>query len=102
MSAYTFTTQQLAERLQTHPHTIRAFRAGLRSPALLEGLPEPVQKQPRLVWLVADIEAWLDSRRTFRVDTQPQPAYTPAPAPRRGPGRPRKYAAAAAQEGGAQ
>ena len=91
--ALTLTTQQLAELLQTHPHSIRAFRAGLRSPALLAGLPEPMQAQPRLVWLRADIEAWLDSRRTFRfrtgTDTHDAPAVS-----RRGPGRPRKTGSA--------
>ena len=109
MSAtYTYTTAQLAERLQTHPHTIRGFRSGLRSPELLCGLPEPIQKQPHLIWLVADIEAWLDSRRTFRPDAQPTPAPTPRPATKRGPGRPRKEQAdpapvdAAMSEGGEQ
>ncbi len=66
MSAYTITTAQLAERLQLHPHTIRAFRAGQRNTEILRGLPAPVASQPHLIWLVADIEAWLDSRRTFR------------------------------------
>jgi len=72
MSAtYTYTTAQIAERLQTHPASIRAYRSGQRRQPLLEGLPEPIQKQPRCIWLVADIEAWLDSRRTFRPDAQP-------------------------------
>ncbi|MHB1351726.1 MAG: hypothetical protein ACYCWA_00260 [Thiobacillus sp.] len=92
MSAYTFTSQQLAERLQTNPASIRAYRAGQRRQPLLEGLPEPVQTQPRLIWLVADIEAWLESRRTFR---PPQTEATPPEREvtqqvKRGPGRPRK------------
>lgn len=94
MSAYTFTTQQLAELLQIHPHSIRAFRAGLRSPALLGGLPEPVQKQPRLVWLVADIETWLDSRRTFRPAQTEASPHEGSASIKRGPGRPRKTGSA--------
>lgn len=100
MSAtYTITTQQLAERLPTNAATIRAYRAGQRCPALLIGLPEPIQTQPHLRWLVADIEAWLESRRTFRPATAtdaPTDAPTtdttpPAEAPRapRKRGRPR-------------
>lgn len=93
MSTYTLTSQQLAERLQTNPESIRAYRAGQRRQPLLEGLPTPIQTQPRLIWLVADIEAWLESRRTFRADAQ---AAVPAPTPaaKRGPGRPRKGGAA--------
>lgn len=66
MSAYTLTSQQLAERLQTNPASIRAYRAGQRRQPLLVGLPEPIQSQPRLIWLVSDIEAWLETKRTFR------------------------------------
>jgi hypothetical protein len=69
---YTITGTQLAERLQTNPASIRAYRAGQRRQVLLIGLPDPIQTHPRLVWLVADIEAWLESRRTFRPDTAPQ------------------------------
>lgn len=82
----TITGAQLAERLQTNPASIRAYRAGQRSPAFLAGLPEPIQSQPRLLWLVADIAAWIESRRTFRPDAVPVP---PEPAPRRR-GRPSK------------
>ncbi len=99
---YTITGAQLAERLQTNPASIRAYRAGQRSPAFLAGLPEPIQSQPRLLWLVADINAWIESRRTFRPDTPAPNATPPAEAPRKR-GRPRKYPApAAAQEGGQQ
>jgi hypothetical protein len=91
---YTLTTKQLAERLQTNPGSIRSYRSGLRTPPVLIGLPEPIQSQPRLLWLTSDVEAWLDSRRTFK----PAPAGQSAPA-RRGRGRPRKYVGG--QEGGA-
>lgn len=102
MSAtYTITTQQLAERLPTNAATIRAYRAGQRCPALLIGLPEPIQTQPHLRWLVTDIEAWLESRRTFRPDA---PANTtPASEPSRKRGRPRNEPRAASlAKGGAQ
>lgn len=90
---YTITGAQLAERLQTNPASIRAYRAGQRSPAFLAGLPEPIQSQPRLLWLVADINAWIESRRTFRPATPDNSTDTTSPAesPRkRGRGRPRK------------
>lgn len=96
----TLTGAQLAERLQTNPASIRAYRAGQRSPAFLAGLPEPIQSQPRLLWLVADIEAWIQTRRTFR---PADPTDTTQPAePQRKRGRPRKTADGHghAQEGG--
>lgn len=88
---YTITGTQLAERLQTNPASIRAYRAGQRRQPLLVGLPEPIQTQPRLVWLVCDIDAWLESRRTFRPGSD---APTPAADAKRGPGRPRKTGSA--------
>lgn len=99
-TTYTITTQQLAERLPTNAATIRAYRAGQRRPALLIGLPQPIQTQPRLLWLVADIEDWLESRRTFRFRPEQQsPAPAPAAHTPRRPGRPRKSAAAQAEGG---
>lgn len=100
---YTITGAQLAERLQTNPASIRAYRAGVRAPAFLAGLPEPIQSQPRLLWLVADIEAWIDSRRTFRPH---DPIWQPPAEPQRKRGRPRNEpradaATAPEPEGGA-
>lgn len=83
---YVITSQQLAERLQTNPASIRAYRAGLRCPPLLSGLPAPIQNQPRLLWLTRDIEAWIESRRTF----SPSAAPTAPTAPARKIGRPTK------------
>lgn len=88
----TITGAQLAERLQTNPASIRAYRAGQRSPAFLAGLPEPIQSQPRLLWLVADINAWIESRRTFRPDTPTD--TTQSTAPQRKRGRPRNISRA--------
>lgn len=100
----TITGAQLAERLQTNPASIRAYRAGQRSPAFLAGLPEPIQSQPRLLWLAADIVAWVESRRTFRPDaTADTTPAAEAPRKRGRPrGRPRNAARADAKsEGGA-
>ena len=99
----TITGAQLAERLQTNPASIRAYRAGQRSPAFLAGLPEPIQSQPRLLWLAADIAAWVESRRTFRPDATAD--TTPTSEPSRKRGRPRNERneprAAAGSKGGA-
>lgn len=80
--------RDLAAHLKTHPASIRAHRAGLRSPAVLRGLPEPIQTQPKLLWLRADIDAWLESRRTFRAELTTAPS--PAPLAPRRRGRPPK------------
>jgi hypothetical protein len=87
---YTLTTKQLAERLQTNPGSIRSYRSGIRRPPVLIGLPEPIQTQPRLLWLTADIEAWINTKRTFKPDQAPAPAAQPEPQPARRRGRPRK------------
>lgn len=85
--------KELAESLGIPRQSILRHRAGLNHHPLLTCLPEPAMSRPRLVWWVADIEAWIESRRTFRTDT-PTDAAT-----RRGPGRPRKAAAPAAESG---
>lgn len=97
---YTLTTQQLADRLQTNPASIRTHRTGKSVTPVLDGLPDPIQVQPRLIWLVADIEAWLDSRRTFRAPPSPPQNESVDPvvvAVKKGRGRPRKEK----EEGGA-
>lgn len=72
--------------------------------------------RPRLVWLTADINDWIESRRTFRPDTElaelprkreRQPAEAQKTADPRRRGRPTKTeqarrAAQVAGEGGAQ
>ena len=76
----------LADSLGIPRQSILRHRAGLASHPLLQGLPEPIMSRPRLVWLTADIDAWIESRRTFLPDAAPAAA-----APRkRGRGRPRK------------
>lgn len=99
MEKQTFTIHDLAVALDCARPTILAHRAGQRHCRLLDGLPEPVQQRPRLLWLRADIEAWLADKRTYRPATAT--TETLAPAPRRGPGRPRKAAQAGGGGGGA-
>lgn len=85
---------ELAQLVHLAPQTIRQYRAGLCSSQLLRALPEPAFTRPRLMWLRADVEAWLTS-----LSKRPVPPVIPArdgqPAKRR-PGRPRKV-----QQGGA-
>ncbi len=82
----TINSTELARMLGIPRPAIAQHRARIIDHQILRGLPEAIQTRPRLVWLRADIEAWLNSRRTFRPSDAP--AQAPTPAPRRG--RPRK------------
>jgi len=82
---------ELSEALGVSKFTILQFRAGLRDCPLLHGLPEPVMSRPRLMWLVADIKAWLESKRTFREEKEEMRKIEEEVA-RRKRGRPRKTA----------
>lgn len=84
----TINSTELAAMLGIPRAAIAQHRARIIDHQILRGLPEAIQTRPRLVWLRADIEAWLNSRRTFRPDTT-----APTPAPCRG--RPRKEGGAA-------
>jgi len=85
MEKYTITSEELAQRLGIPRSAILRHRAGVISHQLLKGLPEPIMTRPKLVWVLKDIEAWIESIRTFRAPAeQPQPA-------RRGRGRSRKH-----------
>lgn len=97
----TIEAAEIAAGFRIPKTAILRTRAGIQDHPLLRGLPEPLMTRPRLVWLRADINAWIESRRTFRPDTPAPNATPPAEAPRKR-GRPRKSAAAAAQKGGAQ
>lgn len=55
----------------------------------LAGFPEPCLRQPILLWLDADIDAWLASQSTIAPTPEPTPAILPEPA-KRGRGRPRR------------
>jgi predicted DNA-binding transcriptional regulator AlpA len=71
----------LANALGIPRQAILNHRANLVLHPLLFNLPDPIMTRPRLVWLVADIEAWLESRRTFRKKSVES---TPPPQPKRG------------------
>ncbi len=101
MEPFTIEAPGLAAGLGIPRHAILQHRAGLINHPLLIGLPAPIMTRPRLVWLRADIEAWIESRRTFRFD-QAAPAEACAATPRKR-GRPRKQLARQPmQEGGEQ
>lgn len=50
--------------------TIRRHLYGMRRVSLLNDLPAPVSRRPKLVWIEADIRDWLDSKRTFNKPTE--------------------------------
>lgn len=87
-TTYTISTRDLAARLQVTPLSIRQHRSGMPGSPLLDGLPQPIQSRPRCLWLIHDIEAWLDSKRTFRpaadVSAEGQTQARQKPRPRRG------------------
>jgi hypothetical protein len=60
--------------------------------ALLEGMPDPVCRQPKMLWLESDVDAWLMSQSTLSPAPAPtHSANAPAPEKRgRGRGRPRR------------
>ena len=62
-----------------------------RLTAALDGMPEPVIRQPVMLWLDADLDAWLAAQST--VAPAPAPVPVPPPIPvKRGRGRPRRMA----------
>jgi predicted DNA-binding transcriptional regulator AlpA len=87
MEKLTVNSKELAEALGVSPLAIRRHRAGIKLHQVLRDLPAPIATRPRLVWWRADIEAWIQARRTF-VSTG---ELNVVPARRRG--RPRKEAA---------
>ena len=62
-----------------------------RLTAALEGMPEPVIRQPVMLWLDADLDAWLASQSTVAPAPVPVPVTPPVPV-KRGRGRPRRMA----------
>lgn len=97
MSLFTIEAPEIAAGLGINRHAILQHRAGSISHPLLTGLPAPLMSRPRLVWLRADIEAWIESRRTFRPTDPDAATNTDTPAePQRQRGRPRKTASGSA------
>ena len=90
--------KQLAQKSCASVSSIRKHVAGIRPSPMLEGLPAPVCRGRKLLWLECDVDAWLAAQ-----SSAPTPTPAPAPAePKRRRGRPRKITTAAAGgEGGA-
>jgi hypothetical protein len=97
----TICIDELADALGIRRHAILQHRSGVRAHPLLHGLPAPAATRPRLIWWARDIEAWVSSRLTFRPPSAPSDQPEPPAEPPRRRGRPRKYAAAAGEKGGA-
>ena len=84
----------LAVMLAINSQTILKHRSGVRICPRLEGLPDPYETRPKLLWWLADIDAWAESRRTFRpnntlAESTLTPSLTiPLLPKKRSPGRP--------------
>lgn len=68
------------------PVTLARHAAGSKPARCLAGFPAPARRGrgQRLAWVLVDIQAWVESHRTYAA---PQPA--PTGAGKRRPGRPR-------------
>ena len=87
MAEYLTYLKELSDALGISEQAVRQHRCGVKPHPLLLGLPAPAATRPRLTWWTADIDAWVDSRRTFR----PQDSDLAGnEAGARGRGRPRK------------
>jgi predicted DNA-binding transcriptional regulator AlpA len=86
MEKLTINSKELAAALGVSSIAIRRHRAGIKQHQILHDLPEPIATRPKLVWWRGDIEAWIESRRTFIATGER------AETPTRRRGRPRKEA----------
>lgn len=82
----------VAERSGVSLITARKHMHGIRLTSLLEGLPAPVCRNPKMLWLESDVDTWLANQSTL-AQPAPPPEQQPADTPKRGPGRPRKQSA---------
>ncbi len=92
MTARRIDLPTVAEKAGISLVTARKHMHGVRLTPLLAGLPAPIFRSPKMLWLQADVDAWLANQSTL---AQPalSPEQQPADTPRRGPGRPRKQSA---------
>ena len=67
----------LSAMLGISRQAILRHRCGNKPHPLLDHLPEPATTRPCLRWWRADIDAWIDSRRTYR-PSEDEPAKEPA------------------------
>lgn len=88
--------KQVADKVCVSVALFRRHHYGQEKSPLLAGFPPPCARGRRLLWLDADIDAWLAAQSTYKPSAAPIPAPAPAPvsAPKRPRGRPRKLAAA--------
>ena len=94
--------EEVAEMIGTSVSTLRKHVYGYRTSTMFEGLPDPCVKERRpkrgkVMWIDADIQAWLESQRTFKPKAEQAEQIAMAAVttpPRRKAGRPRKMAAA--------
>jgi predicted DNA-binding transcriptional regulator AlpA len=84
---------ELAAHLGIARGTLHKHLSGTRQSPILQGLPDPVSRRGKTLWISQDIEDWLETRRTFRPVPipEPEPQLLPLPQPPRR-GRPRKIA----------
>jgi len=90
--------KQVADKACVSVPLFRRHLYGYEKSPLLADFPAPCARGRRLLWLDADVDAWLAAQSTYKPAAQ---AAQPAPAEPRRPGRPRKIAAAAGGTGGA-
>lgn len=62
---------ELSDMLGISRQAILRHRCGNKPHPLLVQLPEPVMTKPCLRWWRADIEAWLESQRTYKPNNEP-------------------------------
>lgn len=70
--------------------TVRKHVSGLRPTPLLDGLPEPIARGTKLLWLDSDIDSWLANQSTLTTTTHAPVTLDQAKPTKRGRGRPRK------------
>lgn len=63
---------ELCGSIKINKQTLIKHRNNIRICPRLIGMPEPYVTRPRMLWWVADIEAWAESRRTFKPVPTPE------------------------------
>ncbi len=67
----------------------RKHMHNVRLTPLLAGLPPPIFRYPKMLWLQSDVDAWLANQSTLN-KSAPPPEQQSADAPKRGRGRTRR------------
>ncbi|NOT19714.1 MAG: hypothetical protein HOP24_05500 [Sideroxydans sp.] len=66
MKKQTISADEFCGSIDINKQTLAKHRSGVRICPRLVDMPEPFVVRPKLLWWVADIEAWVESKRTFR------------------------------------